>query len=273
MRKSTIDTHRITAIDTHAHVFHRGLAFVRERGYTPKYDALPEQYLALLDANGVSHGVIIPVSILGTDNRYTLEVMEQAKGRLRGLAVVDPETDLDSLDALAAAGIVGIRMYLADDRSVPMLDDGPWNALVSECVRRDWHIEVYDKASRLERIVAPLLDAGVKVVVDHFGAPDPDLGINDPGFRFLLGLGSTRRVWVKLSGPYRSSLAIAAAAAPLLLRDFGPERLLWGSDWPFTRFEKTIQYTDMRKLIDDWVPDPDQRWEILAETPARLYGF
>ena len=68
---------------------------------------------------------------------------------------------------------------------------------------------------------------------------------------------------VKLSAPYRSSLEIAATAAPLLRATFGPERLLWGSDWPFTGFETTVQYPAMRAAVDVWIPDPDERRIIL----------
>jgi predicted TIM-barrel fold metal-dependent hydrolase len=263
----------VTAVDTHAHVFHRGLTFIPERRYTPEYDALPEEYLALLDAKGMSHGVIIPISILGTDNSYTVEVLKQAQGRLRGLAVVDPETDLGTLDDLAGAGIVGIRMNLAGGRPIPDVTGGAWKELVDEVKARDWHVEVYDDASRLPDIVAPLLASDAKVVVDHFGKPDPALGVKDPGFQFLLGTAGSEQVWVKLSAPYRSSLETAAQAAPLLLERFGPQRLLWGSDWPFTNFEDSVRYEDMRALLDVWVPNPEQRRTILADTPAALYLF
>jgi predicted TIM-barrel fold metal-dependent hydrolase len=263
---------RVTAVDTHAHVFHRGLTFIPQRRYTPDYDALPAQYLALLDANGMSHGVVIPISILGTDNSYTVEVLKQTQGRLRGLAVVDPAKDLGTLDALEKAGIVGVRLNLIG-QPVPDVKSSPWKELVAECVKRDWQIEVYDDARRLRDIVTPLVDAGTKVVVDHFGKPEQKQGVNDPGFQYLLGLAASRRVWVKLSAPYRSSLEIAAAAAPLLRRAFGPERLMWGSDWPFVQFEKTIQYGAMRAVVDDWVPDPNERRIILGDTPARLFRF
>jgi predicted TIM-barrel fold metal-dependent hydrolase len=39
----------------------------------------------------------------------------------------------------------------------------------------------------------------------HFGKPAAKLGVQDPGFRYLLGLGRTGQVRVKLSAPYRSS--------------------------------------------------------------------
>ena len=70
----------VTGIDTHAHVFHRNLPFVPNRRYTPDYDALPADYYKMLDSNGMSHGVIIPISILGTNNEYTLEVIRRARG-------------------------------------------------------------------------------------------------------------------------------------------------------------------------------------------------
>jgi len=262
----------IAGIDTHAHVFHRGLPFEPNRRYTPDYDARPEQFLAKLDANGLSHGVIVPISILGTNNDYTLECIAAAGGRLRGLSVVDPATDLPKLEGLARGGIVGVRLNLIG-KPVPDLRAGPWRDLVEACRRLHWQVEIYDDAQRLPQSLPHLVDAGLDVVVDHFGKPDPRLGVGDPGFRHLLGLGATRKVWVKLSAPYRSSNETAAAAAPLLLESFGPERLVWASDWPHTGFEGKVDYAALRAQLDGWVPDAAQRQLVLVDTPARLFRF
>lgn len=54
----------ITAIDTHAHVFERGLPLADARRYAPTYDAPLPAYLAQLDAHGVSHGVLVQPSFL-----------------------------------------------------------------------------------------------------------------------------------------------------------------------------------------------------------------
>lgn len=263
---------RVSAVDTHAHVFHRALPFVPNRRYTPDYDALPADYLGMLDANAMSHGVIIPISILGTNNDYTLECIRASGGRLRGLAVVDPEKDIGKLDGLAAAGIVGIRLNLIG-KPVPDPRQGAWRELFAACARLGWQVEVYDDAARLSQLLTPLLDTGVKVVVDHFGKPSVQQGVDDPGFQYLLGLGASRQVWVKLSAPYRSSDAIAAAAAPLLRKAFGPERLLWGSDWPHTGFEGKVRYATLRSQLDGWIPDADERRIVLADTPAKLFRF
>ena len=71
------------AVDTHAHVFHQGLALADTRRHTPDYDATLAQYLELLDGHGLSHGVLVQPSFLGTDNSHLLQALRAAPARLR----------------------------------------------------------------------------------------------------------------------------------------------------------------------------------------------
>ncbi|MDB6116139.1 MAG: putative TIM-barrel fold metal-dependent hydrolase [Lacunisphaera sp.] len=267
----------LIAVDTHAHLFRRDLALANVHRYAPDYDATLDQYLRLLDEHGLSHGVVIQPSFLGTDNSYLVSALRAAPHRLRGIAAIDPSVDEPALDSLAAAGVVGIRLNLIG-LSIPDLRSAPWTRVLASLARRDWQVEVQREARDLPQILDPLLQAGLKVVVDHFGRPNPKLGVADPGFQYLLGLGRTRQVWVKLSGAYRNGAngegaAFALAAAPRLLETYGPDRLLWGSDWPHTQFEKAVDYSSARAALDQWVPDASARAAILGETPAKLYGF
>src|SRR4051794_25794742 len=102
----------VAAVDTHAHVFARGLALAAERRYAPGYDAPVAAYLAMLDRNGMSHGVLVQPSFLGTDNDYLVAALRAAPDRLRGVAVVAPEIELDELEALGRGGIAGVRLNL-----------------------------------------------------------------------------------------------------------------------------------------------------------------
>jgi predicted TIM-barrel fold metal-dependent hydrolase len=99
--------------------------------------------------------------------------------------------------------------------------------------------------------------------------------LRDPGFELLLEKASTGRVWVVLSGAYRVGLERARPAAPLLLAAFGPDRLMWGSDWPHTDtdLDRVTTYPKTLQSLDEWVPDAATRQKILVDTPARLYGF
>ncbi|OZI33752.1 hypothetical protein CEK29_23240 [Bordetella genomosp. 5] len=265
------------AIDTHAHIFVRGLPLAGVRRYTPDYDATLADYLALLDAHGLSHGVLVQTSFLGTDNSFMLAALAQARGRLRGVAVIDTDTTPAELSDMNLAGVRGIRLNLMG-RETPALDSAPWQTLLEAINALGWHVEVYMPASRLPEAVTPLLAAGCRVVVDHFGRPDPALGIADPGFTYLLDQADTQRVWVKLSAPYR--IWQPADCAPLgrqathkLLTAFPAERLLWGSDWPHTENRDRADYRLACDWLRAWIDDDATRHIILADTPSALFGI
>ena len=169
------------AIDAHAHVFHRELRLAVGRRYTPGYDAPLQSYLEKLDRNGLSHGVLVQPSFLGTDNAYLLDCLQQAPRRLRGVAVVDPAASHDELVRLAEAGVVGIRLNLLG-QPIPDLGGSDWRRLLEHVASLGWHVEVQLDASGLAAIVPGLLDIGIPVVVDHFGLPDPVEGACGQGF-------------------------------------------------------------------------------------------
>lgn len=264
-------------VDTHAHIFHRSLKFSPGRRYEPNYDATLAGFLRQLDANGVTQGVLVQPSFLGTDNSYLLAALREQPARLRGVVVIQPTLSWGELTGLAAAGVVGIRLNLMG-AELPDLRAVSWRTLLERLVQIDWFVDVQCEARDLPLVVAPLLAAGVKVVVDHFGRPDPRLGVNDPGFRHLLSVGHTRRVWVKLSGAYRNGSgaageALAAAAVPLLCEAFGAERLLWGSDWPHAQFETVASYAAARAQFERWITNPADHAAILGGGPTTLHRF
>ncbi|AOJ07398.1 hypothetical protein WS71_08825 [Burkholderia mayonis] len=270
---------RMTAVDAHAHVFETGLPLAGRRRYAPGYDAPLDAYVAQLDAHRVSHGVLVQPSFLGSDCRYLLRALARQPGRLRGIAVIDAGCGQDTLDTLDRAGIVGIRLNLIG-LPAPALDSPAWRATLERVAALRWHVELHAEAGRLERLIAPLLAHGVDIVVDHFGRPDPALGIADAGFRHLLRAAATRRVWVKISGIYRTwplapekAAAHAREAFDALEAEYGAERLVWGSDWPHTQFERTETFGRAFALAQQWMRDDAMRRAILVETPARLFRF
>lgn len=265
----------VAAVDSHAHVFKRGLKLADARRYAPDYDATPEGYRAVLDANGIAKAVLIQPSFFGTDNGYMLEALKRHPDRFRGVAVVDPAMPFDDLKALDAAGVVGVRLNLIGQPDPP-LADALWRTHLKRLADLRWQVEVQAEARRWPDLLGPLLDGGVTLVADHFGKPDPKRGVDDPGFRHLLTAGATGRVYVKLSGPYRNGAegeAIARAAIPLLRESLGLDHLVWGSDWPHTQFEGEARYAAMRADLDAWLPDPADREAVLMDTPSRLFRF
>ncbi|WP_347555076.1 amidohydrolase family protein [Robbsia sp. KACC 23696] len=276
----------ILGIDGHAHVFTRDLPLTAERRYAPSYDATPYDYLAMLDGAGLSHGVLVQPSFLGTDNRYLLDSLAVAPQRLRGIVQADPVADLAALPGWHAAGIVGVRANLIG-KATPAFDSPHWRAFLDAMAERDWHLEVQVEAERLASVGPLVLARGVRLVVDHFGRFDPLRGTSDPGFAALLAAARAQfnrenRIWVKISAAYRvvpvgtpaeAMVNVARTAYRALLQAFGPERLLWGSDWPHTQFESTENPRTVVALRDAIVDDAALRRALLIDTPTELFGF
>lgn len=270
----------LTGIDTHAHVFTRDLPLVAGRRYAPAYDATLDDYINMLKAIGMSHGVLIQPSFLGYDNSYLLACLD-AGPQLRGVVMADPANALTFIDEWHSRGVVGIRANLIG-ASLPDFAGAPWRALLTKMVALDWHLELQIDIGRLPRVSPALLASGVRIVIDHFGRIDPELGVNDPAFAHLISLAATRRVWVKLSAAYRVSpapgdaaltLATFACAWSLIAPAFGVKRLIWGSDWPHTQFEKV---SDPQHALDDFrrvVTDTSAQRAILIDTAAELFHF
>jgi predicted TIM-barrel fold metal-dependent hydrolase len=265
---------RTAAIDAHAHVFEQGLTLVEGRRYSPGHDATLADYVAQLDAHGMTHGVLVQPSFLGTDNRYLLDALRARPGRLRGIVVVDPGFTGEDLREMANAGVVGMRLNLVG-KAAPPLDTRPWQDLLMNATRLGWHVEVHLPAAGLPAVLPHLLEAGCSVVVDHFGRPDPALGVADPGFEYLLRQGRGGRVWVKLSGAYRNwqddQAAMAGREATRLLLDaYTAERLVWGSDWPHTE-HRYMTYGATREWLDCWIADEETRRIVLGDAARQLF--
>ncbi|MBC7950580.1 MAG: amidohydrolase family protein [Rhodospirillaceae bacterium] len=262
-------------VDCHAHCFVQGLALDGTRRYTPSYDAGIAAYLGMLDASGMTHGVLVQPSFLGTDNSYLVSVLQVAPERLRGIAMVDPAISVEEIAQLAGQGIVGIRLNLIG-KDDPDFASALWTRHLDRIAAAGWQVEVQCEAARLPRVLPPLLAAGGNVVIDHFGRPNPLLGIHDPGFTTLLAAAITKQVWVKLSAGYRlgpDGDRLAQHAAVELVHAFGPSRLLWGSDWPHTQFEQVADTRTALAALTRWLPSAAMRSRVLGSTAAGLFGF
>src|SRR3546814_1735729 len=137
------------SIDSHAHVFVPGLSVIAERRNTPDYAAPLDDYLALLDAQGLDHGVLVQPSFLGTDNSHLNAALQRAAGRCRGVAVVDPSIDANELQAMNDGGVVGARLNLFG-RELPDFTQALWQSFFEKLNALAWHVEVHCHKQQLK---------------------------------------------------------------------------------------------------------------------------
>jgi predicted TIM-barrel fold metal-dependent hydrolase len=276
---------------THIHGDMREFPMFPGRVYTPE-PALPEEMAQLHKALRMQRVVIVTPSIYGTDNSATLWGMKARGNDARGVAVIDDKTPEIELDAMARAGIRGIRINLATGGAAPdpAAARKRFQAAAERMKARGWHIQMYVTLPVISAIKDLVLASPVPVVFDHFGRAQAPLGVGQPGFSDLVELLRSGKAYVKISGAYRVSQQAPdfADAAPLAraLIAANPERIVWGTDWPHPNSEPLPGYgaMDVRPFfrIDDarllnrlplWAPDAGVRKKILVDNPARLYGF
>lgn len=267
------------AWDSHMHLFGPAAQFPFEASspYTSD-DALPEDYLRLQATLGLHRAVIVSAGGYGRSYRHIQSVLERFGGHFRGIILPPVDFAATETAALHKLGVRGVRMFAGpaghewshlpaiEPRIAGIAQDAGWHVQYQSLVR-----------GHLVHVADTLLGLPNRIVLDHFGAFDPRLGLDQPAFTTILRMLDTGRVWLKLSGPMRCSDADFPYAdmtpfAHALVRH-APERLLWGSDWPHVQMNgrRMPNDGDLVDLLAQWVPDPVLRQQILAVTPRELY--
>jgi predicted TIM-barrel fold metal-dependent hydrolase len=255
------------------------------------YTAGPAPVSALLAERkrlGLSRNVLIQASFYGTDNRCMLDALAEFGDSARGVVVVSPSISDDELGAFDKRGVRGVRVNLeTSGNRDPKAASAALAALATKLAPMGWHIQLYAMLSVIEQIADQIAALPVPVVIDHFGRAVAALGVAQPGFSALLDLVRSRKIYVKLSGSRHISKVLGETdVAPLAkaLIEAGSDRLVWGSDWPHTSRRGDGSRTEIApyavvddeaqlRLVRSWCPN-DAVWNaVMADTPARLYGF
>jgi predicted TIM-barrel fold metal-dependent hydrolase len=280
------------ACDCHMHVFGPRELYppAAQRVYTPT-PAPIAAWRAMADRLGLSRVVFVQPSAYGSDNRAMLDALEEVGAVGRGIAVVADDTDRATLEAMAKAGVRGIRLNMkthgeSDTRALRQR----FARAAERIAPFGWHIQIFADLAMIAAIADAIRAAPVPVVLDHMGGAVGALGLGQDGFRALLDLVGDGRCWVKLSGAYRVSeqepgFADATPIARALLAA-NPERMVWGTDWPHIGAHAEapggdappVIYRDLDtgallNLLADAAGDAATLKRVLADNPARLYGF
>ena len=266
-------------IDCHCHIFDPvRFPYRDDTAYRPAQQEIgtAAQFVRVMDAYGVRHALLVgPTSGYRTDNRCLVDALETYEERFRGIAVVDNDIERGELVALRRAGVVGVAFNPAMEGVQLVRDAGALFALLADL---GMFAQIQVCGDQLVALAPWLAQQEAQILIDHGGRPDIEAGVAQPGFQALLRLADSARASVKLSGwqkysrnahPYEDAWPYAHA----LLGAFGPQRCVWGSDWPFLRAPERLDYGPLLTLFEQIVPDAETRHQIQWETPRRLFGF
>lgn len=269
------------AIDTHCHVIGAPPEYplVPERSYTPP-PASADAYLSMLDAVGFAKGVLIQVSVHGTDNRLLLDTLSANPQRLRGVGVMPADLPERAYAQAHDAGVRGLRLndFIRDGSGlygggIGFKELERFDALACEM---GWHLQLLLDGRDLVELAPRIARLRSSWIIDHMGHIPYTAGVDHSGFRKLVELVADGG-WVKISDAFRmSELPDYRDSTPFAqaLIAAAPDRCVWGSDWPHVaQWRPMPTVAGLLDLLGEWVSDETARNRILVDNPMRFYGF
>lgn len=275
---STLPGFRI--LDPHVHVWKRDPAFPFASGAkVPDYNATPEMLLDLMDANGISKTVIIQVIHYRYDNRYLASVLKKYPQYFLGVCRVDPLDPAapDHLsDISAQPGFRGVRLSPAAGPEGDWIRGSLMPPLWKRCDSLRIPMTLLAPITRMPDLV-PLIEKfpDLTIVVDHIA----DCPVGRPEeLNKLIALRRYPRVYVKISHTWSLSKngypwLDAQTLVKRLYDTFGPQRLMWATDWPIAKERAT--YLERLTVVRDemkFLNAADKEW-MLSKAVEQVWPF
>ncbi|MGA0614206.1 amidohydrolase family protein [Paracoccus sp. KR1-242] len=265
-------------IDCHLHLFDPvRFPYAPDTHYRPAGHEIATlaQMRAVLAANGIERVLLVqPNSAYGTDNAMMLDAIAQSGGLWRGMAVVDPDIDIDHLCALKRQGVIGATCVL-QNYSPEGLRRFP--ALIEKLVGLDMIFDVQFAGDEIFAAQSLFAGSPVRLAIDHCGRPDLSQGRDAPAFRALLDLADRAApTTIKISGhhkfaPFPWPFEAADPFIAEILSAFTPARSVWGSDWPFLRVPERVDYSPLLPLAARYLDSDAARDQLFRRTALREF--
>ena len=244
-------------------------------------DREPADLKPIIDAAGVGRVVVVQAAETLAETLFIIGFAREfpwIAGIVAWVELASPAVE-EEVRAIAWNSIVkGVRPVRDDNRSIAwMLDsrlDRGFRALQDNALSLDILVQNWREIP-LATLLAKRWP-GLAIVLDHCGKPDIANNLFDPWARHIDELASLPNVVCKLSGLLNCARPGASAAdvqiyAKHVLKAFGPNRVMWASDWP--PLDLASDYATWKRISDSVLQrlPGAQRHSVMAGTAMRVY--
>ena len=273
-------------IDAHVHVWHPDRA---EYPWLAEVPSLARPFdLAEVSSEQSAIGVRQLVLVQAADNVDDTENMlragqvhAQVAGVVAWVPIWNAVAAAVLLDRWAAEPVVGVRHLVHRDPDPDLLSSRGVGEVLNLLAERNLTFDVCAETSHLLGVVPTLAEdhADLTLIVDHLGKPPIRSRGWNPWAQQLAEAARAPNVVTKLSGLNTAAGPCATSDdyAPYVehaLTVFGPERVMYGGDWPFA-LQAAASYTQiwrqLRSCLDTL--DDQARHSVLSGTARRVYGL
>ncbi len=260
-------------IDCHCHIYPDKIAAKATESIGKFYD-LPMRYggtaaeMIRESRNaGITHSVVFSVatkpSQAASINRFISEEVNAEKGRLVGLGAVHPDSEnqREDIENLVSLGLKGVKLH--PDIQAVALDDPRCLEIYRICREFDLTVLIhmgdlrydYSAPDRLIRVLEEF--PGLRVIGAHLG-----------GWSVWEEAENKLNRFENLMVDCSSTLAfMEPERARDLIRGYGAERVLFGTDYPMWDFKDELKRFDALGLRSD------EAERILWKNSAEIFGI
>lgn len=237
----------------------------------------------VLDASGCDAAVLVQSADDPIDTELMLEIAEQSPqivGVVAYAPLDDPAAVERALESWTDGLIVGVRnlTHIKPDANWLLKPEVDYSIGLIEAAGLTLDV-VATKSRQLEvAIEVSLRHPRLQIVMDHLATPPLDPTARVSWERLIAIFAEGPAVSAKLSGLYPSQSPsgppTTASLAPVIehaLSCFGPERLMYGGDWPITEIHggHEAQWRAFAGVLSQL--DPRDQELLLGATAARVY--
>jgi L-fuconolactonase len=233
-------------IDAHQHFWRldRGDYAWLSPALTPLYrDYLPHDLAPHLEATGVAATILVQAAATESETRFLLEIAKSTPFVAGVVGWVDMEAPdvAERLAALVKEGagyLKGIRPMIQDIADPSWILSPQLDRAFAALEALDLRFDALVRPDHLEPLLRRLEQRpSLKVVIDHAAKPDIAAGAKLDWSIPLASIASRTTARCKLSGLLTEArpgaeLDELAPYVQQVIAAFGPERVMWGSDWP-----------------------------------------
>ena len=272
-------------IDTHTHLFApdaQRYPVDPEASYTPEVPGSVELLRQQMDESGVDRALTISPWPYRWDMRYVLDIIAENRHWLAVGVLVDP-FDPRGPEQLAAYvrdhGVCGLRIQ---GRILGMepLDQAATTPLWKAAADLDITLDVNASQPEYDAVAQRAREfRNLRIVLDHCGYVSENLFPPKPSVERVLQMAEYANVYAKMSFVgAASSQAYPCDDVHWMVRQivdaFGPERCMYGSNFPTAQYNSTLSYAETLRLFNEAIDlsDQERQW-ILGGTAAKLWSW
>lgn len=270
-------------IDAHLHFWSRAdsaYAWLGNVDDDLQRDFQPEDVEGDLRSAGVSGVVLVQADDTDGDTEHMLAIAEThswVAGVVGWVPLEQPDEAERKLVEWSELGrkVRGIRQLIHDDPRPGLLDAPAVRQTLGIIARHQLAFDVPDAWPRDLASVQGVADQhpALTIVVDHLGKPPAQVEELPIWAETISELAQRPNIYAKFSGLHYLNDEQLNRVWEIALDAFGPERLLWGSDWPMSlpHGGYPVHADRLWNLLGDL--SNGERGAILGDTARRVYWF